>query len=264
MNTAEAIEKTRKLLALANSANEHEAAAAAARAAEIMERHRITAAMVADAEQCEMEREEAFAMNDDIVTDRTHARTPRWFWVLAWGVARANRCMPRHRYIMGSGGRYGVTFVGRPSDAAAARYMLDAIARDVDRLGSAFVANLGKRAPRAAGKSFRLGAARTISERLDASAAETASQIRGELAAAGDQQGLVRLDRALVKRADDVKRLEQWAKGEGLKYTTARAATVSNADAYQAGKTAGANVNLRGGVAALGTGVRALAAGGAK
>ena len=49
MNTAEAIEKTRKLLALANSANEHEAAAAAARAAEIMERHRITAAMVAEA-----------------------------------------------------------------------------------------------------------------------------------------------------------------------------------------------------------------------
>lgn len=263
MTKTEAIEKVRKLLALANSANEHEAANAAGRAAEIMERHRLNAAMVAQAEQRETEREEGFAMNEDIRCARDHARMPTWYWSLAWAIAEANRCMPRRVWSV-KGQRVTVTFGGRPSDAAAARYMLDALACEVDRLGSEYVARLVRGSSRSAGKSFRLGCAAAIAERLHASVADTTSKVRAELRAAGDRQGLVRLDNAVALRAQDAKRLEAFMSDHGIRYRSAGSTTVSSAQAFAAGKSAGQNVNLRGGVAALGTGVRALAAGGAK
>lgn len=262
MTKLEAIDKVRKLLALANSANENEAAAAAARAADIMERHRLDAAMLAEAEQRETEREEeAFSMNEDIRGERDHARTPTWYWTIAWGVAEANRCKPR-RVPLGEG-RRAVTFAGRPSDAAAARYMLDALANETDRLGSEFVARHSASRSRAVGKSFRLGCAAAIAERLQASVADTTSKVRAELRAADDQQGLVRLDHAIARRTSDAARLDAFMASNGVRYRSAGAATVSSAAAFAAGGAAGQNVNLRGGVAAVGSGARALKAGAA-
>lgn len=256
MTKTEAMDKVRKLLALANSANEHEAANAAARAAQIMERHRLDAAMLADAEQRQIEEDEAYERNQDIPAARAHVRMPPWYWSIAWSVAKANRCMPRSYDSAGSKRR--VTFMGRPSDARAAVYMLDAIANEVDRLGREYVSRLDRGAPRSAGKSFRLGAARTISQRLDASARETDTAIRGELRASGDEAGLVRLDRAIALRKSDADRLRAWAKDHGVTYRTGSGGTVSNAGAYQAGAKAGHSVRLRGGAASLGTGARAL------
>lgn len=257
MNHDEAVTKVRKLLSLANSANENEAALAAARAAEIMERYRLDAAMVAEAEQREIEAEEPFAMNVDKAGERGHARTPTWYWALAWGCAKANRCKPHHTY---RAGKYAVAFVGRPSDAGAARYMLDAIANEVDRLAVVFVSKLDAGA-RSAGRSFRLGAAHTIGERLKASTQETTEKVRGELAAAGDEQGLARLENALVRRTQSGRELDAFATANGVRYGAARGVSVSNAGAYAAGRTAGASVGLRGGTTSLGSGARALGAG---
>lgn len=262
MTKTEAIEKVRKLLALANSANEHEAAAAAGRAADIMERHRLDAAMVAEAEARETDREdaEAFSMNRDTSADRTHARTPTWYWTLAWGVAEANRCKPHHVHV--ARGRCAVTFAGKPSDAAAARYMLDALAREVDRLAVAYVArHQGSDIARSAGKSFRLGAAAKINKRLRESMAETTEAVRGELTAAQDECGLARLDTAIARRESDERRLDAFLESNGVRYRSASRASVSNADAFRAGAKAGAGVRLSGGTAALGHGARALKAG---
>jgi hypothetical protein len=260
MNNTDAIDKVRKLLALANSANEHEAAAAAARAAEIMERYRLDAAMVAQAEQRQVEQDEAFAMNEDLRGDRTHARMPTWYWTLAWAIADANRCMLRRVWVV-RGRTAAVAFAGRPSDAQAARYMLDAIANEVDRLGSEYVARLVRGSSRAAGKSFRLGCAVTISDRLGESVAQTTSAVRAELRAAGDEQGLVRLDHAIAQRTADAKRLEDFMAANGVRYRSAGSTSVSSASAFAAGQSAGQSVNLRGGTAALGTGARALGSG---
>jgi hypothetical protein len=259
MTKVEAIEKVRKLLALANSANENEAAAAAGRAADIMERHRLDAAMVAEAEQCEIERDEPLDLNREIKSERLHARTPTWYWTLAWGVADANRCKPHHVYA--GEGRYAVCFIGKPSDASAARYMLDALANEVDRLAVAYVARVAGRASRSAGKSFRLGAAAKIDARLRASMRETTEAVRGELAAAHDERGLARLDIAIARRETDGKRLDAFLGANGIKYGAARSASVSNADAFRAGAKAGDGVRLSGGTAALGHGARALKAG---
>jgi hypothetical protein len=192
---------------------------------------------------------------------------PSWYWLLAWGCAKANRCSP---YTVYAGGeeqgrwvdRRAVTFAGRPSDAAAARYMLDLLAREVDRLAVAFVAKHGKLAARSAGKSFRLGCARKISERLKAQIRETPERIRGELKAAGDAQGLARLDNALAMRQADGQRLEGFLRANGIVYRSGAPLSVSNADAYHAGQRAGAKVQIGGGHA-LGPGTRALKAGAA-
>ena len=262
MTKTEAIDKVRKLLALANSANENEAAAAAGRAADIMERHRLDAAMVAEAEQRDVEREdrEPFDLNDEQRAERAHARIPTWYWALAWGCAVGNRCKPHAVYA--GDGRWAMTFIGRPSDAAAARYMVDALANDVDRLAVAFVASVRGRASRSAGKSFRLGAASKIAKRLEDQIREVPDRIRGELRAAGDASAVARLDNALAVRKSDGERLDAFVAGHGIKYGSARALSVSNADAFRAGSRAGDGVSLGGGHA-LGAGARALKAGAA-
>lgn len=258
MTNDKAIEKVRQLLALANSSNEHEAANAAARAAEIMERHRIDASMVAEAEQREDEREEALEMNTEIRAERVHKRMPTWYWTLAWAVAQANRTKPRVVYQRDT---QAVTFVGKPSNAAAARYMLDAIANDVDHLAEVFVDKISHRT-RSAGKAFRLGCAVTIDNRLKRVAQETTESIRGELQAASDESGLARLQTAIAKRDDEARELDQFLRANNVKYYSGGSTSISNGAAYRAGQQAGHSVRLSGGTAALGTGARALPAGG--
>lgn len=256
MTAADAIAKVRALLALANSANEHEAANAAAAANAIMARYRLDAAMLAEAEQAadvaaEVE-PEPFRANHDAAAEREHDRMPTWYWALAWGVATANRCKPRS-----DGAR--VYFLGRPSDANAARYQLDAIANDVDRLAAAYVGRHPSHRRRALGKAFRLGATRTIADRLRTVADETAAAMRRELA--GDQRALVRLDGAIARQAADAEALGAWCEDHGFTYSRPRRAVVSSREGYLAGKAAGEGVRLAGGAASLGTGPRALGKG---
>lgn len=251
MTKDEAIEKVRALLALASSNNEHEAANAAARAAAIMERHRIDAAMLIEAEHEADVEAEAFSMNRDILADRDHDRLPAWYWGLAWGIATANSTRPRR----GTGRVY---FVGRPSDAAASVYMLNAIANDVDRLAAAYVAAHPGRRSRAIGKAFRLGCSRTIAVRLGKVRRETADTIRGELVAAQDTAALVRLDSALARQVADAAALDAFLESGGVKYSKARKLSVSSPESYRAGAEAGKTVRLAGGAASLGAGARAL------
>lgn len=256
MDASSAVDKVRKLLALANSKNEHEAANAAARAAQIMERYRLSAAMLAQAEQREDEAE-PFSTNSDIRAARAHIRMPTWYWQLAWSIAGANRCKPwTHDHPMT--GKRRVTFLGRPSHARAAAYMLDAIANEVDRLGREYVAEIRPERRRSAGKSFRLGCIMTIDERLEESAESTEAEIRAELSKAGDESGLVRLDSAIAERAREVEDLERWAKSRGMGYKSRGAPGESLTSAFLAGREAGHDVRLSGGTSSIGTGAKAL------
>ncbi len=267
MTKDEAIDKVRALLALANSTNEHEAANAAAAAAGIMARHRIEADMLIEAERADDECAEAFEMNADLAAEREHERMPSWYWALAWGIADANGCRPWPRWLptkLASAGLHRaqrVTFVGRPADAAASRYMLDAIANEVDRLAVEYVKRHPGGRSRALGKAFRLGCSQTIARRLRTVARETADVVRRELAAAGDTAGIARLETALVRQGSDAGALDAFLASGGVKYGTPRAPTFSSRDGFAAGKVAGESVRLTGGSAALNAGARALGKG---
>ncbi len=251
MNTHEALEKVRKLLALANSANEHEAANAANHAAQIMERYRLDAAMLAEAEQrADARNEEGFSSNDEMGAARKHERLPAWYWSLAWAVGSSNRARPR----VNDSGR--VTFFGRPMDARAAIYMLDYLANEVDRLARRYVSEHYR--PRAAGRAFRLGCVHTIAQRLATAHEDVARAKERELSAAEDLEGLRRLTVAVQRRSSEMLELDRWIRSRGFRYGAARTVRFSSASAYRDGRSAGHAVDLGGGSECLRPGPRAL------
>lgn len=104
------IDKVRRLLRLAESANEHEAAAAAARAQELMTRHRIELAALDVAGDEEVE------LNETPVDE--FGRMVWWRHILASAVAEANGCRIITNRRRGS---VRELLVGTRSDAELAR-----------------------------------------------------------------------------------------------------------------------------------------------
>ena len=260
--TDRAVERVRQLLALAKSSNEHEAAAAAATAAKIMEAHRIDEAMIAAAEKREHQSDDGFSLGADNVAARAYKTTVRWYWGLAWGIATANRCMPHFLFVRARSSvgsriqtKKRVAFAGKPSDAAACRYMLDAISNDVDRLADAFVeanryGTFRSKSLRSIGNNFRLGCAARICQRLDTIANEAAAEKRRQLS--GSTAALVRLDDALRLLDEQNDRLKEWLAEQQITYKNGRKpAAAVIADAFMAGFRAGETVRLQGGRAEL-------------
>lgn len=115
--------KIRKCLALSKSANEHEAAAALAKARELMAEHGITDAQLA---MSEIEEAEARCSRA--------AKPPLWETYLASAVHRALRVTS---FIDGMGGR---TFVGRGPSAEIASYAFAVLFRALKAQRSAYIA----------------------------------------------------------------------------------------------------------------------------
>ena len=87
--TDKVLSRVRKLLALAESPNVHEAASAAARAQELISQHRLEA--VLEAEDAAATQDAADPIGQE--TLETSKRLRRWKTVLAGGLARANGCI---------------------------------------------------------------------------------------------------------------------------------------------------------------------------
>lgn len=236
MNTDKIIDRVRKLLELANSANEHEAANAANAAAELMERHRIDAALLAQAEQKEEVENEQFSLNEDIRSKRKFVTVPRWYWVLAFSIGMANRTRPNVRMT----GRHKgyVTFVGKPSDAMMARYMLDKISDEVNRLGKKFAKQFGTGVGGRAGQSFRLGCAETIADRLHELKERVMKQVEGEVK---DCTALVRVANQLALKDRE---LTVFAARHGVFYVKTRRTTISSTEAYKHGRERGKTIDI--------------------
>ena len=115
------IEKIRKLLALAESADEHEAAAATAAAQRLMTRHAVDASMLRDTPG-------ATAPRPPIGRSVLHsaARMPHWRKQLSMAVADATGCA-----IYLARGR-GLMVVGAEADRAMAVMLYASLARQID------------------------------------------------------------------------------------------------------------------------------------
>lgn len=86
----EVIEKIKKLLALSNSSNEHEAALAASHAQRLLSEHNLAMTDVEARKEAEVA--------DKVETDA--AKTlPKWVWELLWGVQKAFDCQVVHKGI---------------------------------------------------------------------------------------------------------------------------------------------------------------------
>ncbi|MCO4771428.1 MAG: DUF2786 domain-containing protein [Deltaproteobacteria bacterium] len=210
------LDKVRKLLALARSTNVHEAAAATARAQELIERYRLESILGAESD----------AAADPVTEEVLEAarRQRRWKTVLAARLARANCCVAFVRKV---GRERHIVLAGRAEDRAAVRSLWEWLVPQLEWLSATHGAGQDKRWH----DDFRIGAVETIAARLaEVGAAEH------ELVA---PEALVRIEPALLARRKALRAFTD----EHLETKPGRALMVG-VDAWQAGKAAAGEVAL--------------------
>jgi hypothetical protein len=216
-----ALDRARKLLALATSPDVHEAAAAAAQAQELITRHRLAAFL--DAER------DASDERDPIVDARTEpldvARRQRpWKVALAGALAEVNGCLA---YTLESEAGEAIVLAGRARDREAVATLWAWLLKRIEWLS----ATHGAGRPRRWHEAFRVGAVDAVAARLRG--AEAA--VRGESTGAA----LALIDEAIGARRAA---LDRYA-AEHLNLGRGRARRV-DAAAWLRGRVAGEGMKL--------------------
>lgn len=192
MTHTEAIEKAVKLLRLAQSSNPHEAALAASRAQEIMDRHKLEG-LSADYDTDKKQPDEPVQdFKADLMDPGT--KTETWKSRLASAVAKVNECKIYIRVTRKGPPSYdkvsGFAIVGRASDAQTVRYIYSWLSREIDRIADEKCAGYG----RTFYNNFRIGAVESVTAR------ETEATMKHE--AVGNSMALVRVNNAIAKRQE--------------------------------------------------------------
>lgn len=222
-------ERIRRLLALSESSNVHEAAAAAAKAQELMSKHQIDQAELAEQAG---EVDEPLLEEDLQVFGRNMVA---WEALLGGAVAEANGCDAYNQVWRDETGRQVramTRIVGPASAVQSVRYLLAYLTREVGRLCQA--ERDAGRGEAAWLNSFRLGASHEIGRRVKAAA--DAARAR----AAGHGCALARIDRNADRVAEAMA-----AKTLGK----SRKASISNSVAFMGGIAAGRTVGIESGPA---------------
>lgn len=186
-----AIDRARKLLALSHSDNPHEAAQAAQRAQELLDRFAISRAMLDNAESGDGDEVSSSADSD---TPLHQARCIAvWISILAKAVAEVNQCRAyTSRVGRGPKSRRHIEVVGRPADVEKVRYLHGYLVGETQRLCQ----RDGRGRGRTWRNNYRLGVVDTLCRGLQAARAEVVAKMKAE---ADNQEGLVAIDRALVR-----------------------------------------------------------------
>jgi hypothetical protein len=227
----EVLAKVRKLLALAGNgaATEGEATNAAAAAQRLIAQHRLDVALLDDSATVADSKPEPASGNHEPL--ERGKKAVHWRGILAEGVAVANGCQVywNHGNLM---------IVGAPSDVASVRHLYGWLAREIDRLGADAALGRG----RSYGRSWRMGCASRVVERI----AEAAAVGKAEARAAAIEAGvaLARVDGAIAKVDARMRATEAWL-SRHVRLKRATAAPV-NGDALRDGRAAGDRIKLSG------------------
>lgn len=216
-----ALDRVRKLLALAESPNQHEAALAAARAQALIETHRL---------QAWIDAEHAVEDDPDPIVDAREQplevgrRIRRWKPALASVLADANGCVA---YTLDRGKNSAIVLVGRARDRAVVAELWGWLAKRIEWLSATEGVGQSKKWHEA----FRVGVVESVGERLR----EGTSQARAEL----DAPALVRVEPAMAAHRDALERFVANNLGLG----PGRALRV-DAEAWARGKAASRAIDL--------------------
>lgn len=262
MTYDKALDRVKKLLALAEGAgSEAEAANAAEKAAALIAEYQLTEAELRLASGEDKSKE---PIVDRALDPRIKSKRVAWESTIAAAVARSYGC----RYYWYGGTVY---FFGRESSVQAAIYTTQYLRAEVERLcaeawlrereaelsDAAWNGRDARGAARAWKNGFRLGAASEVARRLYTAASDrrdTARQAAQEAAAAraargapaGNALAVIERDKEEVDAAY-AKRSKGFGKGGSLGAT-------SSLDGYARGRQAGGQVSLGGGRAGLSAG----------
>jgi hypothetical protein len=181
-----ALDRVRKLLALASSPNVHEAASAAAHAQALIDRHRLSAILDAES-SADDERDPITDARDEPL--ETARKIRPWKSLLAIVLAEHNGCVA---YTLDEGAQSALVLVGRAADRAAVATLWTALVKRIEWLSATHGAGRSRRWH----DDFRVGAVDAIAQQLAATRAEPQ---RTE-AAALDATALAVVDRVFEAR----------------------------------------------------------------
>ncbi len=232
MDRDKLLDRIRRLLRLAESPNVHEAAVAAARAQELMARHRIEAAALDDADG-------GAGVKDlrDAPLDGSK-RLRAWKTHLADAVARANGCRV---YLLERDGMKHIVLVGRAEDAELVRLLYPELVKRVEVLTWLH----GQGRTRSFCHAFRLGVVTTLHERLALAAAEAKRRAlegdcdEGDVALAPEP---TRMALAKLEARDDA--VERFMEAHLRLKPGRRKGLRAEAEGYESGRLAGHSVAL--------------------
>jgi len=233
------VDKIRKLLALASSTNVHEAAAAAARAQQLMMEHKLAAHELDTVGEDEAATVGRMSMVED--SSVLHA----WKGELIGSLARYGFCKAIQSPVRGADGekRIRLTIVGTSDDANTVVYLYGYLMNEIKRLCAAEAKGRGVEFANA----FKRGAVRAIALRL--------KELRKEqtTTAANAETAL-----ALINRADAA--IDAFMGKEFPKLRNVRPpARIKNVDGFSAGRAAGERIALPGNQKEIGGSARQLA-----
>lgn len=237
MTDAVVLAKVQKLLRLSASSNANEAALAAAKAQELIDKYNLSQALLA-LESAEPVK----GLDDEPIVDFAKAGAPldapkrldRWRGYLAGIVARANACK-----IYYSGNE--IALIGRPSDAETVRYLYGFLAREVERLTTEQGQGMG----RTWRNNFRLGVVDTISRKVREQHAQFEKDAR-TAAKAENSTALVRVNQALARIEARRDAVEEWTTANLKLYAHSGGSSRYNPSARQSGRKAGESIAVGG------------------
>lgn len=249
MNYDEAIEKAAKLLRLANGAGATpaEAALAAARAQEIMDKFQIESAVAEYARNGEAQKPDEPIKNfgDDMV-DGGGAQLATWKTRLISAVARANGCRVflTAKRDYGAGGvwerRKGYGLVGRASDVSTVRYFYAFLERQVEALAARDCPGYGRNYA----LNYRCGVVETVQKRLQEQHAETQRAALVTARATGNEIILAHTQSALAKIERRGNEVDMWMAGNMKLRHSSGSSFGYNDNARQRGREAGREIRF--------------------
>ena len=157
MDNSAIIEKIKKLLALANSSNEHEAALAAGHAQRLLSEHNLAMADIEAAHRPD---------KADKVETAVSKSLPKWLRHLSAGISTAFDCQAIHHPATGK-----MTFIGVGADVQIAAYTFTYLDRTIRKLCGTYMklhvgSTIANRHRELMRQSYYLGAVSTITARL--------------------------------------------------------------------------------------------------
>lgn len=238
MTHDEALKRVRKLLALAQSDNEYEAALALGRANALMERHRIEAAALDDSPEAD----EPVEVWDDPLDEKARAT---WKWRLAHNLAKANGCA---LYV----NKGAIIITGRASNVKTVRYLYRYCIRSIDSLARV----KGKGNGRTWMNNYRIGCVEAIGAAIKAERDAERAKLRE--ATAGDSMALVRIDNAIARVDSEVKSADHFMRSK-IRLVSGRGSSFRHdGSGRAAGRSDGAGIYGSGSRGAVGAGTRRI------
>ena len=242
MTYEQALRKAISCLKLSQSPNKHEAALAAAKAQEIIDRYTLS---IDDLQQGDKPKEAELSITDfenDPLHEVCQVDT-RWTLRLASIVAKLNAC--RIYYHTKGSGSAVLKLVGRANDVNAVRYIFGWLEREVRRITRAECNGQSRRYQ----IDFRSGVVDTISQKLTQQRVETFATVQRE---AVNSMALVRIQTSIAKVEAKGLAVDAWMK-DNLKLRTPTFRHREDFSARQHGQIAGTQIRFTRATASIGS-----------